>query len=201
MALLAVVLLLAIGCVPHLEISPAAQPAVSTSAKFPASVAVVCSERMKSLVERFSLPLDGRSDGRVDTAYYFEVGEPLCKSLVRSVEAAYARAVEVPVSPQAGAYDRVLDFSLQNSGLILPPGVSSVNAGSIRYTLFVSMAAYDGRTMALVKRAIVEGVGYPTGKRVWSWLREPVASAVEAGLQDLSTNTTKTLSAGFAEPR
>lgn len=197
----AIVFLLLIGCVPQRAISPASQPDVGSSAKFPAAVAVVCSEKTKSLVERFSLGLDGRAGGRANTSYYFQVGEPLCESLVRSVEATYASAVLVPALPPAGAYGRILNFTVQSSRLILPPGVSSVNAEAIRYTLFVSMEAHDGGTMALIKRETVAGVGYPKGDRLWSWLREPVAEAVEAALQDLSTNTVNLLSSGFAESR
>lgn len=156
---------------------------------------------MQTFSERFTVPMDSRSDRQSDGAFYFKVGEPLCSALARSVGVAYDKPVVVQERPPLGSYGRVFDFTVQNSRLILPPNFSTVMAESIRYDLFLTMEAYDGRTMGLIKRAMVEGSGRPAGGRVWGWIREPLLLAVESGIQDVSTNAAKLLAAGFAESR
>jgi hypothetical protein len=161
----------------------------------------VCSEKLQAFTERFTVPTDSRSDGRSDSSYYFKVGEPLCRALARTVAVAYDTPVVVQERPPLGSYERVFDFTVQDSRLILPPNFSTVSADAIRYDLFLTMEAYDGKTMGLIKRTTVEGSGRPASGRVWGWIREPLVSAVEAGIQDVSTNAAKLLAAGFAETR
>lgn len=197
--LVAFALLVLAGCVGAAGISPDIQPDVAPGVKYPASAALVCSEKMQTFTERFTVPTDSRSDRQSDGSYYFKVGEPLCNALARSVGTAYGKPVVVPARPPLGSYERVFDFTVQSSRLVLPPNFSTVSAEAIRYNLFLTMEAYDGKTMGLIKRTTVEGIGRPAGGRVWGWIREPLVSAVEAGIQDVSTNTAQLLAAGFAE--
>ncbi len=179
------------GCVHPVVVSSAIQPRQTVSDRSSEKAGVVCSADLLGHVERSSLG----SLGGVPTRFEFELGEPLCNALFKSVAGSYRAAARATTPYYKGQYARVIQFDLQNSAL----SIVSRGRGAMRvaYTLSVVVERY-GLDLKLLGRNAVTGNGLVDCRNVTD---EVVRQAVEAALQQVADGATDLLVARLDGPR
>jgi hypothetical protein len=170
------------ACMTTVELRSTIAPAAPGSQKSSEAAGVVCSPGLLAHVEHAQF-------------YAFELGEPLCSALTKSVESSYrsAQRVEQPVEGQFG---RVIEFYLASSAL----SVRHLRDGSTRVIYSVGVAVESrGRDLRPKTRKLVTGMGDVT--RNDSSTAEVVREAAEAALQEVANGTSSLLVAGLEGPR
>lgn len=179
------------ACVKPVTLNSAIQPSETPAERSSEKAGVVCSPNLLGHVER-----GGPSTlAGVATRFEFELGEPLCNALFRSVEGTYRAAVRATTPYYRGQYARVIQFDLQNSSLSITPRTR----GQMRvaYTLSVVVERY-GLDLKLIGRNAVTGNGLVDSRTVTD---EVVRQAVEAALQQVADEATNLLVARLDGPR
>lgn len=181
LALLAAVVVLT-GCATTVQLSYAIAPAPAATARSSEAAGVVCSPELLAHVERAHF-------------HRFELGEPLCSALAKSVEATYRSAQRVE-KPFAGQYGRVIQFYLQDSAL----DVRRAPDGSMRVVYSIRVAVETrGRDLQPSTRKLVAGTAVVARRDTDT--AELVKETAEAALQQIADNTTRLLVAGLDGPR
>ena len=179
------------ACVKPVVLSAAIQPGVSVADRSSEKAGVVCSPSLLGHVERARpSALAGYA-----TAYEFELGEPLCNALFKSVEASYRAAQRATTPYHEGQYGRVIQFDLQNSSLSIVP--QAKGSTRVAYTLSVVVERY-GRDLRLMSRNVVTGNSLIDCKKVTDRV---VKEAVEAALQQVADDASSLLVARLDGPR
>src|SRR4030042_6547354 len=111
--LLLIFCILIVGCAHRVALSPNIRPNAMIANKLPSTVAVVVSDELINHVEHAR---PSSWSGSAHT-YNFEMGKSLCDALTRSVETAYENVMVAKTNPQAGEFDRIIKFALQNSNM------------------------------------------------------------------------------------
>jgi hypothetical protein len=170
------------ACVTTVELRSTIGPAGVGSEKSPEAAGVVCSPGLLAHVEQAQF-------------YSFELGEPLCRALTKSVESSYRSARRVE-KPYEGQFGRVIQFYLASSSL----AVRHLPDGSTRAVYSVGVAVESrGRDLRPETRKLVTGIGNVT--RSDSSTAEVVKEAAEAALQRVADDTSRLLVAGLDGPR
>jgi hypothetical protein len=179
------------ACVNPVELNSAIQPSQSVSDRSSEKAGVVCSPNLLEHIERANpSTLVGLA-----TTYEFELGEPLCNALQKSVEGTYREAVRATTPYYKGQYARVIQFDLQNSALSIVPRAR----GQMRvaYTLSVVVERY-GLDLKLLGRNAVTGNGLVDCSKLTD---EVVRQAVESALQQVADEASDLLVARLDGPR
>ena len=179
------------ACVKPIALNAAIEPSLPHSDRSSEKAGVVCGEGLLSHVERaHPSTLVGFA-----TTYEFELGEPLCNALLRSVESSY-RAAQRAAAPHKGQYGRVIEFELRNSSLSIVPQA----AGSTRvaYTLTVVVEERYGFDLRQIGRNVVTGNSLVDCKKLTN---QVVQDAVEAALQQVADSASDLLVARIDGPR
>ena len=195
----AVVFALLIGCtVTHpVSISSEIAPALMPTKKVPASVAVSCTEPLRS----YRYHIDAIQIRKSFHSYDFAIGSALCKALLRSVGAAYTAPAQVSKAAP-GAYEAVITFALHKSQIeisfeeTLKPSARALSVFAVTVELF------DGRTIRRLHSSVVDGRAFLIRALddVSSREAEKVfAAAIEMSIQQLSDNTALLLTQWAAE--
>jgi len=199
----AVVFALLIGCavthpVTHpVSISSEIAPALMPTKKVPASVAVSCTEPLRS----YRYHIDAIQIRKNFHSYDFAIGSALCKALLRSVGAAYTAPAQVSKAAP-GAYEAVITFALHKSQIeisfeeTLKPSARALSVFAVTVELF------DGRTIRRLHSSVVDGRAFLIRALddVSSREAEKVfAAAIEMSIQQLSDNTALLLTQWAAE--
>jgi hypothetical protein len=170
------------ACATTVELSSALQPPRPEAARSSEAAAVVCSPELLAHVERARM-------------YKFELGEPLCSALVRSVEASY-RSAERNDKPTKGQYSRVVHFYLQDSAL----DVKRLPNGSVRVAYSVGVAVETcGRDLKPETRKLVRGDAVITRRDAKA--AELVKETAEAALVQVAGNASQLLVGEVDGPR
>lgn len=170
------------ACMTTVELRSTIVPAAAASQKSSEAAGVVCTPGLLSHVEHASF-------------YAFELGEPLCSALTKSVLGSYrsAQRVEKPIEGQFG---RVIEFYLASSSL----SVKHLSNGSTRVVYSLGVAVESrGRDLRPKTRKLVTGIGNVT--RSDSSTGDIVREAAEAALQEVADGTSRLLVAGLEGPR
>ena len=177
-----VAVLLCTACDQTVELSSAIEPARTDTGKSTEAAGGVCSPGLLAYRERAHY-------------YAFELGEPLCNTLVKSVEGTY-RSAQRADKPYKGQYGRVIQFYLHSSSLDVRP----LPDGSVRVAYSVGVAVEScGRDLQPKGRKLVTGNAVVTRRDTRT--AEIVKEAAEAALQQLADNTSRLLVAGIDGPR
>lgn len=175
-------LLVGSACVQTVELSSAIEPARTDAGKSSEAAGVVCTPGLLGYRER------ARS-------YAFELGEPLCSALVKSVERTY-RSAKRTDAPYKGQFGRVIQFYLQSSAL----DVRRQPDGSVRVAYSLGVAVETcGRDLQPSARKLVTGNAVVTRRDTRT--AEVVKEAAEAALQQVADNTSRLLVTGIDGPR
>lgn len=170
------------ACVRTVELSSAIEPARLGAGKSSEAAGVVCTPGLLSYRERAGF-------------YAFDLGEPLCRALVRSAEAGYRSAQRVD-KPYKGQFGRVIQLYLQRSAL----DVRSLPDGSVRVSYSVGVAVEScGRDLQPRARKLVTGSAVVTRRD--SATSEVVKEAAEAAVQQVADDIARLLVAGLDGPR
>ena len=170
------------ACVRTVELSSAIAPAPSGVGKSSEAAGVVCTPGLLSYREKSGF-------------YAFELGEPLCGALVRSVEASY-RSAQRADKPYKGQYGRVIQFYLHRSAL----DVRSMPDGAVRVSYSIGVAVEScGRDLQPRARKLVTGNAVITRRDTRT--ADVVKEAAEAAVQQVADDTTRLLVAGLDGPR
>jgi hypothetical protein len=179
---LAFAVLVGSACVQTVELSSAIKPARSDAGKSSEAAGVVCTPGLLAYRERARL-------------YAFELGEPLCGALVKSVESTY-RSAKRAEKPYKGQFGRVIQFYLHSSSL----DVRRQPDGSVRVAYSLGVAVETcGRDLQPSARKLVTGNAVVTRRDTRT--AEVVKEAAEAALQQVADNTSRLLVAGIDGPR
>ena len=179
------------ACVNPVELNSAIAPSQSSSERSSEKAGVVCSPELLAHVERaYPSTLTGAA-----TTYEFQLGEPLCNALFKSVEGSYRAAIRATTPYHRGQYARVIQFDLQNSSLSIVPRARG--AMRVAYTLSVVVERY-GLDLKLLGRNAVTGNGLVDCPKVTD---EVVQQVVEAALQQVTDEATSLLVARLDGPR
>jgi hypothetical protein len=188
---LLVAALLSSACVKPVALDAAIQPALPSAGRSSEKAGVVCSPDLLEYVERaHPSTLTGFA-----TSYRFDLGEPLCNALFRSVEGSYRAAVRATTPYHRGQFGRVVQFALQDSSLSIAPRPDRTTR--VAYTLSVVVERY-GRDLRLESRNVISGYGL-LDARVMS--DAVVKEVVEDALQQVANETTTLLVARIDGPR
>ena len=106
-AFVVLAVLVCTACVQTVELSSAIEPARTGAARSTEAAGVVCAPGLLAYRERARY-------------YAFELGEPLCGALTKSVERTY-RSAQRADKPYKGQYGRVIQFYLHSSSLDVRP--------------------------------------------------------------------------------
>jgi len=170
------------ACVRTVELSSAIEPARTGAGKSSEAAGVVCTPGLLGYREKSGF-------------YAFELGEPLCGALVRSVAASY-RSAQRADSPYKGQYGRVIQFYLHRTAL----DVRSLPDGSVRVSYSVGVAVEScGRDLQPRARKLVTGNAVITRRDTAT--ADVVREAAEAAVQQVADDTTRLLVAGIDGPR
>jgi len=170
------------ACVRTVELSSAIEPARSGVGRSTEAAGVVCTPGLLSYREKADF-------------YAFELGEPLCSALLRSVEASY-RSAQRADKPYKGQFGRVIQFYLHRSAL----DVRSLPDGSVRVSYSVGVAVETcGRDLQPRARKLVTGNAVVTRRDANP--SDVVKEAAEAALQQVADDTLRLLVAGLDGPR
>jgi hypothetical protein len=179
------------ACVKPVVLSGAIAPTLPVTERSSEKAGVVCSPELLEHVER----AHPDSPAGFANAWEFELGEPLCNALFKSVESSFRAAKRATVPYHRGQYARVVQFELQNSALSIVPCENRTTR--VAYTLSVVVERY-GLDLKLESRNVVSGNGLvDTPKLTDAVVRE----AVEAALQQVANDTTSLLVARIDGPR
>jgi hypothetical protein len=196
-----VILCVAAGCGEKhvVQVNPDVRQADPAMPKLAGDVAVVFPEGTKtSRYQARPISLNGTFH-----SYDFEIGAPLCKALMRSVNAVYHRAVEVPRLPRAGQYAHVIVFSLKKTQIDVSfeDNAFKPSARALS-TLAVKVELLSGSKMTPVHEATASGKSFLIRalNQVTSREAEQVfASAIEASIRQLSDNAIEILTQWSSE--
>jgi len=171
------------ACVKTVELRSSIEPAPTGAGRSSESAGVVCTPGLLSYREKSGF-------------YAFELGEPLCGALVRSVEASY-RSAQRADKPYKGQYGRVIQFYLHRSAL----DVRRMPDGAVRvsYSVGVAVETCGGRDLQPRARKLVTGNAVITRKDASK--AEVVKEAAEAAVQQVADDTLRLLVAGLDGPR
>ena len=179
------------ACVKPVVLSAAIEPGRSGADRSSEKAGVVCSSNLLGHVERaHPSTLAGFA-----TTWEFELGEPLCNALVKSVESSY-RAAQRAAAPHKGQYGRVIQFDLQNSALSIAPHTK--RSMRVTYTLTVVVEERFGSDLRQLSRNAVIGNSLVDCRKVTDRV---VKEAVEAALQQVADNASSLLVARLDGPR
>jgi hypothetical protein len=170
------------ACVQTVELSSAIEPARTGAGRSTEAAGVVCAPGLLAYRERARY-------------YAFELGEPLCGALTKSVERTY-RSAQRADKPYKGQYGRVIQFYLNSSSLDVRP----LPDGSVRVAYSLGVAVETcGRDLQPSARKLVTGNAVVTRRDTRT--AEVVKEAAEAALQQVADNTSRLLVAGIDGPR
>jgi hypothetical protein len=196
-----VVLCLAVGCAEkhRVQVNPEVRPAPQSIPKLSGDVAVVFTEGTKtSRYQARPITLNGSFH-----SYDFEIGQPLSKALMRSVNAAYHRVVEVPRLPRAGQYSHVIVFSLKKTQIDVSFEDNAFKPSARALSdLAVKVELLDGTKMTSVHEATASGKAFLIRAldQVSSRDAEQVfASAIQSSIRQLSDNAIELLTQWVSE--
>ena len=194
--LLLIFCILIVGCAHRVALSPNIRPNAMIANKLPSTVAVVVSDELLNYVEHAR---PSSWSGSAHT-YNFEMGKSLCDALTRSVETAYENVMVAKTNPQAGEFDRIIKFALQNSNMdVYFQDGFLTSTGRANYSISIVMEAYNGKDIRMLKRSVVNGSGFSSRQSDPFSADKHFAQAIEAGLQQVSDNVANLLISGFAE--
>jgi hypothetical protein len=188
-------LFVAAGCAEKhtVQVDPDMRQPAPSMPKLSGDVAVVFADGTKtSRYKARPISLNGTFH-----SYDFEIGEPLCRALMRSVNAAYHRAVEVPRLPRAGQYAHVIVFSLKKTQIDVSfeDNAFKPSARALS-TLAVQLELLNGTKMTSVHQGTASGKSFLIRalNQVTSLEAERVfASAIQASIRQLSDNAIEML--------
>lgn len=197
-SILLLIILLA-GCTQNVTIRPDIFPSAFIAEKHSYSVGVVFSNDMLTHV------LHVKPSTYVGSAYSynFELGTQLKNALYRTVESAYENPTLTNIIPSSGEYDRIIKFSLQSSVMDLQfeTGFMSTS-GRSTYAITVSMEAYDGSTMKLLKKSSFNGNGFMSQNNIkMGSAGKQFKTSIESAIQQLADTIANVLISGFGEPK
>ena len=179
------------ACVKPVVLSAAIAPGHPSSDRSAEKAGVVCSNDLLEHVERANpSTLAGFA-----TTWEFELGEPLCNALFKSVESSYRAAKRATTPYHKGQYARVIQFDLQNSSLSIEPRARGESR--VAYTVSVVVERY-GLDLRLQSRNVVTGNGLVDSRKVTDAV---VKQAVEAALQQVADDASTLLLARIDGPR
>jgi len=179
------------ACVKPVLLSAAIEPGLSGADRSSEKAGVVCSPSLLGHVERaHPSTLAGFA-----TTWEFELGEPLCNALFKSVESSYRAAQRATTPYHKGQFGRVVQFDLRNSSLSIVP--QAKGSTRVAYTLSVVVERY-GRDLRLMSRNVVTGNSLVDCKKVTDRV---VKQVVEAALQQIADDASSLLVARLDGPR
>ena len=171
------------ACVKTVELRSTIEPARTDAGKSSEAAGVVCTPGLLGYREK--------SGG-----FAFELGEPLCGALVRSVQASY-RSAQRAEKPYKGEFGRVIQLYLHRSAL----DVRRMPDGAVRasYSVGVAVETCSGRDLQPRARKLVTGNAVITRKDTRA--ADVVKEAAEAAVQQVADDTLRLLVAGLDGPR
>ncbi len=183
--------LLSSACVTPVALDAAIRPALPPGERSSEKAGVVCSPDLLGHVERaHPSTLTGFAN-----SYQFELGQPLCNALFKSVESSYRAAVRASTPYYRGEFGRVVQFALQDSSLSIAPRADRTTR--VAYALSVVVERY-GRDLRLESRNVLSGYGLVDAPRLSDAV---VKEVVEDALQQVANETTTLLVARIDGPR
>jgi hypothetical protein len=177
----------ATACVHTVELSSAIGPSASAEGRSAEKAGVVCGTDLLDHVERARAGLA--------TTWRFDLGQPLCGLLVKSVESSHRAAHRAMMMPLAGQYGRVVRFDLQNSAL----SIERQPNGEMRvaYTISVVVERF-GRELERLGTSRVSANKLVDCPEVTD---EIVQQTVESALQEIADDASSLLVARIDGPR
>ena len=194
--LLILVCFLFISCTHQIAINPTIHPHAFSAEKLPYSVGVVFSEEMRTYIQHAR---PSTWSGSAHT-YNFEIGNSLCASLLRSVEAAYFQVFDLKSNPRKGEYDRIIKYSLQNSNMdIYFQDGFLTTSGKANYTISIMLEAFNDKSLRMLRKNVISGSGFSTRNTDAFSADKHFAKSIETAIQQVSDNAANLFISGFAE--
>jgi hypothetical protein len=188
--------LLSSGCAHNIMISPTLTPTALTGTKHNSSVGVYFAPDILAYSESTS---PSSTSGSAHT-YNVAIGQSVTACLLKAVAVAYDPVVAVATPPGSGEFDRVIQFSMQNSNFDVnfQDGFLTTNAKS-QYTVAIVIEAYEGKSLTLLGKSSVTGNAFGSKQSGPFGSDQAFAETVETGVQQVCDGVANLLISGFAE--